>query len=104
MQAKQHNNPIAPNGQPIVKQCAFVMAFVPNQSKPNITRIWANEASRAIRTLIDFRSSLHRWQAAGRVNDAEFVAELQRLEDAGLSSGMDELIGLAMAAVARSEQ
>jgi hypothetical protein len=93
----------ARNGQPTFEACAFVAAFVPETIQPNITKIWSLKASEAIGVLIDFRSTVHRWQAIGKVDDQEFVREVQRLEDAGLSSWLDELIGLATAAIARGE-
>jgi len=99
-----HNNPIAHNGQPTLAERQFLVAFnVPNspQQNTNLTQLWSLKASEAIGALIDFRSAVHRWQAAGRVNEAEFTAELQRLEDCGLAGWTDELIAAAMLEVLR---
>ena len=98
--ANKHFNPPAHNGQqPTIEQRAFVVAFIPPKPQPNITQLWSLKASEAIGALIDFRSSVHRWQAAGRVDHAEFVTEVQRLEDCGLAGWVDELIALAVCAV-----
>lgn len=100
-----YNKPAAQtqNGQTIESR-AFVVAFCPNQTQPNITQLWSLKASEAIATLIDFRSAVHHWQAQGHVNDAEFVAEVQRLDNAGLSPWLDELIGLATAVICGGEK
>lgn len=102
MQANCNIKPVANNGKTSLEARQFIVAFVPNQTQPNITQLWSLKASEAITTLIDFRSSVHRWQAQGKVDDQEFVAEVQRLDDAGLSPWLDELIGLATAAICRS--
>jgi hypothetical protein len=83
---------------PSLEARAFVVAFCPDNPQQNITQLWSLKASEAIQTLIEFRSAVHRWQAAGRVDSAEFVAEVQRLDDAGLAEWLDELIGLATVA------
>jgi hypothetical protein len=97
-----YNKPIAQtkNGQTSMMVCQFIAAFVPAEKpQPNITQLWSLKASEAIGVLIDFRSVVHRWQAQGRVDDTEFVAEVQRLEDAGLSPWLDELIALATCSI-----
>ena len=107
MQASKHNTPSAPNGQPFdfaqdaptIEARQFALAFCPEKTQPNITQAWSLKASEAIQTLIDFRSAVHRWQAAGQVNDAEFVTEVQRLEDVGLAGWIDELIAAGMVEV-----
>jgi len=87
------------NGQKSIKARQFCAAFIPSTQPNNITQLWSLKASEAIGALIDFRSAVHRWQAAGKVNDAEFIRELEKLEDCGLAGWTDELIGLACAAV-----
>lgn len=96
MQATRHNTPPAQNGQPTIEQRAFIVAFIQSKTQSNITQFWSLKASEAIGALIDFRSAVHRWQAAARVNEAEFVAEVQRLEDCGLAGWTDELIAAGM--------
>ena len=98
MHANQHSNPNARNRQPRIKARQFAVAFCPNKTQSNITQMWSLKASEAINTLIDFRSAIHRWQANGKVDDQEFVTELQRLDDAGLADWTDELIALATVA------
>lgn len=83
------------NGQSSIEATTFI---VPGQLKLNITQAWSLRASEAIQTLIDFRSNVHRWQAQGQVSDKEFVAEVQRLADAGLEDWADDLISLAVVA------
>ncbi len=75
---------------------AFVVAFNVTRPPANITQFWSLQTSATIAALIDFRSALHRWQAAGRIDSAEFVTEAQRLEETGLSPWFDELVGLAI--------
>lgn len=65
------------------------------QPPVNLTQMWSLRSSATIGALIDFRSALHRWQAAGRIDSAEFIGEAQRLTDAGLATWFDELIALA---------
>lgn len=104
MQANKHSNPSALNGQPAIKARAFCVAFIPTQTQTNITQMWSLKASEAIGALINFRSAIHRWQAAGKVNDAEFIRELEKLEDCGLAGWTDELIGLATVAICGGER
>lgn len=96
----QNNTPTAPNGQPSLEARAFSVAFIPPRSQ-NLTTAWSLQASAAIAALIDFRSSVHRWQAAGQVSDADFVTQVQRLEEAGLAGYVDELMATAVREVAR---
>ena len=73
----------------------FIVAFIP-LTQHSITHAWSLKTSEAIGALIDFRSAIHRWQAAGKVNEAEFAAGVQALEDAGLAGWIDELIASGM--------
>lgn len=91
-------------GKPTQPARAFCAAFIPNQSQTNITQAWSLRTSEAIKALIDFRSAIHRWLAVGYVSDAEFVAELERLEDAGLGVWAEELIALATLAFKGGER
>ena len=86
------------NGQKSIEARQFALAFIPNKQPNNLTQLWSLKATEAIGALIDFRSAIHRWQANGKVDDQEFVAELQRLDDAGLADWTDELIALATVA------
>ncbi len=88
---------LARNGQASTQARQFILAFIPDQSQSNITRAWSEQATRTIDVLISFRSAVHCWQAAGKVDDQEFIAEVERLEDVGLSGWFDDLIALAMA-------
>ena len=121
----QHNTPIAPSGQPSQANDnripsrdfvfdhwtrQFTLAFIPTtglsgplRQPNNLTQLWSLKASEVIGALIDFRSAIHRWQAAGKVNDADFIREFEKLEDCGLAGWTDELIGLACAATCASE-
>lgn len=98
MHANSNNKLATQNGQTLIESRALVVALAPEKTQPNLTQLWSLKASEAIQTLIGFRSTVHNWQAAGRVDDKEFLTELQRLDDAGLSGWMDELIGSAVAA------
>lgn len=98
--AENNNTPPAPSGQPSLEARAFSVAFIPPKST-DLTQLWSLQASAAIAALIDFRSSVHRWQAAGQVSDADFVSQVQLLEEVGLAGWLDELIGLAMREVMR---
>jgi len=100
MQANEHSNPSPGNGQPTLEARAFAVAFIPPRST-DITQTWSLASSAAIGALIDFRSSVHKWQAAGQVSDADFITQVQLLEEVGLSGWLDELIALAMREVMR---
>lgn len=97
---EKNNNTPPPNGQPTLEARAFAVAFIPPKST-DITQLWSLQASAAIAALIDFRSSVHRWQAAGQVSDADFVTQVQLLDEAGLMPWLDGIIGLAMREVMR---
>lgn len=73
---------------------AFIVAFCPDQSQQNIAKLWATKASAALDAVVSFRSAAHRWAALGSVNQAELSAEIDRLELAGLSDLVDEIIAL----------
>lgn len=88
------------NGQKSLQARAFAVAFIPTKQQ-NISQTWSLKASEAIQTLIDFRSAVHRWLAAEMVNEAEFVQQVERLEDAGLAGWIDELIAVGMLEVTR---
>lgn len=92
-------NPPICNGQTLIESRALVVALVPEKAQPNITQLWNLKASEAIQTLISFQCRISGWQADGRVDDKEFLVALQRLDDAGLSGWMDELIGLAVTSI-----
>lgn len=97
---EKNNNTPPGNGQPSLEARAFQIAFIPPKST-DLTQLWSLQASAAIAALIDFRSSVHRWQAAGQVSDADFVTQVQLLDEVGLAGWLDELIGLAMREVMR---
>lgn len=86
------------NEQASLEAHASVVTAVSGQIQSNITQMWLLKASEAIGTLIVFRSALYKWMAAGRIDDAEFVKELQYLADVGLEDWVEELIGVAIAA------
>ena len=90
---------LARNRQPSIKARAFEVAFVPEKTQPNIMKVWSDEASYAIAVLVDFRSAVHRWQAIGKIDEDEFITEVEQLENAGLSGWFDNLIAKAMEAV-----
>jgi hypothetical protein len=93
--------PQARNGQSTIEARAFAMVFIPVTTQPNITQRWSLKASEAIQTLIYFHSSVHRWQAVGRVDNTEFAREVQHLKDCGLACWLDELIVRAIMEVTR---
>lgn len=90
----------APNGQPSNEARAFSVAFITPKST-DLTQLWSLQASAAIAALIDFRSAIHRWQAAGQVSDRDFVIQVQLLEEAGLMEWLDGIIAAAMREVMR---
>lgn len=96
----QHNTPPPDNGQPTLEARAFAVAFIPPKST-DITQLWSLQASAAIGALVDFRSAIHRWTAAGQVSDTDFVNQVQLLEEAGLMPWLDGIIGMAMREVMR---
>lgn len=101
MQANRSLPQTAHNGQSL-KAAQFVTAFdISPNLQPNITMKWSSQASEAITALVDFRSTIHRWLASGSINEAEFVAEVDRLESCGLGAFVDELIGEATALACR---
>ena len=93
MQAHQSlpQSKIARNGHTPAK--TFEQAFCPqaedNRIKIELLTRWSLSASEAIRALIDFRSAVHRWQAGGNIPDAEFMAEVQKMSEAGLLEWLD---------------
>lgn len=92
MQATQHSNPPAHNGQSPAE--AFTKAFCPSQTdnriRTELLNHWSLSTSQAIAALIDFRSALHRWQATGdTIADASFMAEVQKMAEAGLLDWLD---------------
>lgn len=89
------------NTAPSLESRQFTVAFLAPPSQHNLTQAWSLKASEAINTLIDFRSSIHRWHAAGKVNEAEFNAAVEALEDCGLAGWTDELIAAGMLEVTR---
>lgn len=92
------------NGKtPTLEERVFVVAFNVKQPPANITEAWSLRTGETIGALIDFRSAIHRWQAAGRIDSAEFVIETQRLEAAGLAGWFDDLVGLALLATCNGE-
>ena len=83
--------PQARNGHTLAE--AFTEAFVTlqtdNRIRTELLTRWSSSASQAVGALIGFRSALHRWQASGDVAAAEFMAEVQKLSDAGLLEWLD---------------
>jgi len=99
MQANQILPQIALNGQSL-KAAQFVTAFdISPNTQPNICIKWSQKASDGITALVDFRSTIHRWMMHGKIDEAEFTAEVDWLESCGLGAFIDELIGEAMAFV-----
>lgn len=98
--ADKHNNTPPGNGQPTLEARAFSVAFVEPKAT-DLTQLWSLQASAAIGALVDFRSSVHRWQAAGQVSDADLVTQAQLLEEQGLMTWLDGIIGTALREVMR---
>lgn len=80
--------------QPGQAPAAFTKAFCESQAEDHTRLIhaWSLKTSEAINTLIDFRSALHRWQAAGRIDPDQLAAELEKLDEAGLARWANELL------------
>lgn len=82
------------NGQPSLQARQFCLAFLP--PKEPDTQLMSEQATAAIRALIDFRSAAHRWQAAQHVHSGELAQEMERLHAAGLGCWLDDLLSLVM--------
>lgn len=74
-----------------IKAAAFHTAFIP-ESPPDLPA-WDKQASRVLEVIVDFRSAVRRWQAAGSVPEAELTAAYDTLDAAGLAGWLDSLIG-----------
>jgi len=85
-----------PARQPTLNERAFVAAFVTEPTPPLLA--WASQAGAALRAIVEFRSACHRWAAAGRIDEAEYTAELESLDRAGLAPWVDNLVAAAMEA------
>lgn len=75
-----------------IKEAAFITAFVPDSPPPDLPT-WAEQASQALTAIVDFRSAVHKWQAAGSVSEQELSAAYEQLDAAGLAGWLDGLIG-----------
>lgn len=76
-----------------IKRAGFTLAFITPTPPPTLPA-WSTRASRAIDALITLRSLVHKWAAAGSVNEAELAAVYERLEAAGLRGWLDDLLGV----------
>lgn len=93
-----------PRNSTTLEQRAFAVAFCPaDKLQPNIAKLWSERTTEAIKLLVNFRSSIHRWQANGEIPDNELVQELDNLSEFGLDGLIDELIGLSNMATMAGE-
>lgn len=96
--AGQSGNTQAEKGQSSLEARQFIIDAYSAAQTNNLTQLWSLKTSEAIGALVSFRTALYRWMAAGRIDDADFVKELEYLADVGLEGWVEELIGVAVAA------
>lgn len=78
--------------QQAIKESAFCVAFIGDNPPPDLPA-WEKQASQVLNAIVDFRSAVRRWQAAGNVPEAELSAAYDALDRAGLAGWLDSLIG-----------